>query len=72
MINRKEKSQTEVEMSILANISLANGLTCGSLDEQINGFLFVVNPQGRIIFISDNAEYYLRKNVVGVFLCDDI
>lgn len=49
------------------NISLAHGFTCGSLDEQINGFLFVVNTQGRIIFISDNAEYYLRKNVRALY-----
>lgn len=49
------------------NIALAHGLLCESLDEQINGFLFVVNPQGRIIFISDNAEYYLRKNVRALY-----
>ena len=31
----------------------------------VDGFVLVMNTSGRIVFISDNVEYYLRKNVVS-------
>jgi hypothetical protein len=35
-----------------------------SIDGDLTGFIIVLNTSGRIILISDNVEYYLRKNVV--------
>jgi len=35
-----------------------------SIDGDLTGFIIVLNTTGRIILISDNVEYYLRKNVV--------
>ncbi len=35
-----------------------------SIDNDLTGFIIVLNTTGRIILLSDNVEYYLRKNVV--------
>jgi len=35
-----------------------------SIVDDLTGFIIVLNTSGRIILLSDNVEYYLRKNVV--------
>lgn len=49
----------------LANVELTAGIKSLSIDDDLNGFIVVLNSSGRIILISDNAEFYLRKNVVS-------
>ena len=48
----------------LVNVQLAAGVRTLSSEDNVTGFLVVMNTSGRIITISDNAEHYLRKNVV--------
>ena len=43
---------------------MAAGLRSSSIECDLTGFIIVLNQAGRIILISDNVEYYLRKNVV--------
>ncbi|CAF3226847.1 unnamed protein product [Rotaria socialis] len=45
------------------NVQLATSIQSSSVIDELKGFIIVVNTAGRIIFISDNVEYYLRKNV---------
>jgi hypothetical protein len=46
------------------NVQLAAGIESSSIDDDLNGFIIVLNTNGRIVLMSDNVEYYLRKNVV--------
>jgi hypothetical protein len=46
------------------NVELAAGIESSSITDDLNGFIIVLNTSGRIILMSDNVEYYLRKNVV--------
>jgi PAS domain S-box-containing protein len=45
------------------NVQLAAGIESSSIEDDLNGFIIVLNKNGRIILMSDNVEYYLRKNV---------
>ncbi|CAF3783308.1 unnamed protein product [Rotaria magnacalcarata] len=45
------------------NVQLATGIQSLSVTDELKGFIIVLNTAGRVIFISDNVEYYLRKNV---------
>ncbi|CAF1141865.1 unnamed protein product [Rotaria sordida] len=45
------------------NTKLAAGIQSSSITDDLKGFIIAVNTTGRIILISDNVEYYLRKNV---------
>ncbi|UJR16268.1 hypothetical protein I4U23_003175 [Adineta vaga] len=49
------------------NVQLAAGMQSSSIEGDLTGFIIVLNPAGRIILISDNVEYYLRKNVRSLY-----
>ncbi|CAF1167110.1 unnamed protein product [Adineta ricciae] len=48
-------------------VQLAAGLHSSSVECDLTGFIVVLNQAGRIILISDNVEYYLRKNVQSLY-----
>ncbi len=48
----------------IGNVQLAAGMQSSSIENDLTGFIIVLNTTGRIILLSDNVEYYLRKNVV--------
>jgi PAS domain S-box-containing protein len=49
------------------NVQLAAGIESSSIDDDLNGFIIVLNTNGRIVLMSDNVEYYLRKNVRSLY-----
>lgn len=49
----------------LVNMHLTSNVERSSEGKGCDGFLLVMNTSGRIIFVSDNVENYLRKNVVS-------
>jgi PAS domain S-box-containing protein len=49
------------------NVQLAAGIGSSSIADDLNGFIIVLNTAGRIILMSDNVEYYLRKNVRSLY-----
>lgn len=49
------------------NIQLAADIRSQSTVDELKGFIAVLNTSGRIIFLSDNVEYYLRKNVRSLY-----
>jgi hypothetical protein len=51
---------------ILGNVQLAAGIQSSSIADDLTGFIIVLNTAGRIILLSDNVEYFLRKNVVSI------
>ena len=53
-------------LSLLGNVQLTAGIQSTSITDDLTGFIVVVNISGRIILLSDNIEYYLRKNVVSI------
>jgi len=50
--------------SLKGNVELAADIENSSIADDLTGFIIVVNTSGRIILLSDNVEYYLRKSVV--------
>lgn len=50
----------------IGNVELASGMQSSSIADDLTGFIIVLNTSGRIILLSDNVEYYLRKNVVRI------
>ena len=50
--------------SLKGNVELAADIENSSIADDLTGFIIVVNTRGRIILLSDNVEYYLRKSVV--------
>lgn len=50
------------------NVQLSTGIQSSSINDDLTGFIVVVNAAGRIILLSDNVEYYLRKNVVRILI----
>jgi hypothetical protein len=46
---------------------LAAGIESSSIADDLNGFIIVLNTKGRIVLMSDNVEYYLRKNVRSLY-----
>jgi PAS domain S-box-containing protein len=49
------------------NVQLAAGIQSSSICDDLTGFIIVLNTAGRIILLSDNVEYYLRKNVRSLY-----
>jgi PAS domain S-box-containing protein len=49
------------------NVQLAAGIESDSIADDLNGFIIVLNTNGRIVLMSDNVEYYLRKNVRSLY-----
>ncbi|CAF4686920.1 unnamed protein product [Rotaria sp. Silwood1] len=49
------------------NVELASGIETFSIEDDLNGFIIVLNTTGRIILMSDNVETYLRKNVRSLY-----
>ncbi|UJR30250.1 hypothetical protein I4U23_017788 [Adineta vaga] len=49
------------------NVQLTAGIENTSMVDDLNGFILVLNTQGRIIVLSDNIEQYLRKNVRSLY-----
>jgi PAS domain S-box-containing protein len=49
------------------NVQLAAGIESSSIEDDLNGFIIVLNTNGRIILMNDNIEYYLRKNVRSLY-----
>lgn len=45
------------------NVQMSSGIKSTSIDDDLTGFIIALNSNGRIVLISDNVEYYLRKNV---------
>ena len=52
--------------SVLANVQMSSGVKSTSIEDDLTGFIIALNTNGRIVLISDNVEYYLRKNVVSI------
>jgi PAS domain S-box-containing protein len=53
--------------SINLNTQLAVDIETPSTMNDLTGFIIVLNTKGRIILMSDNVEYYLRKNVRSLY-----
>ncbi|CAF0854122.1 unnamed protein product [Adineta steineri] len=49
------------------NVQYAANIDSTSTANDLNGFIIVLNTQGRIILLSDNVEHYLRKNVRSLY-----
>jgi len=49
------------------NVELAADIENSSIADDLTGFIIVVNTSGRIILLSDNVEYYLRKSVRALY-----
>jgi PAS domain S-box-containing protein len=49
------------------NVQLAAGIQSSSIADDLTGFIIVLNTAGRIILLSDNVEYFLRKNVRSLY-----
>ncbi|CAF0791501.1 unnamed protein product [Adineta steineri] len=49
------------------NVQLASDIQSSSIENDLTGFIIVLNTSGRIILISDNVEQYLRKNVRSLY-----
>ncbi|CAF3689273.1 unnamed protein product [Rotaria socialis] len=45
------------------NVELLSGIETSTMADDLNGFFVVLNTSGRIVLMSDNIEYHLRKNV---------
>ncbi|CAF2633540.1 unnamed protein product [Rotaria sp. Silwood2] len=49
------------------DVELASGIENYSMEDDLNGFIIVLNTSGRIVLMSDNVEDYLRKNVRSLY-----
>ncbi|CAF1117342.1 unnamed protein product [Rotaria sordida] len=49
------------------DVELASGIENFSIEDDLNGFILVLNTSGRIILMSDHVEYYLRKNIRSLY-----
>ena len=47
-------------------MQLATGMDSPTIEGDLTGFIIVLNTSGRIVLISDNVQYYLRKDVVCI------